>query len=68
MLNLVEPGLTLNRGRVMRGLHLPTLKLAKLRLQEKEIDKDDFLGEVKKSMLRIKEAVSCFEEIAQVCN
>ena len=33
VLNLIEPGLTMNRGRVLRQLHLPTLRLAKMRLQ-----------------------------------
>ena len=63
MLNLIEPGLTMNRGRVLRQLHLPSLRLAKIRLQSGEAGKAEFMGAARRSVRNMKEAVRCFEDI-----
>ena len=63
VLNLIEPGLTMNRGRVLRQLHLPSLRLAKIRLQSGEAGKAEFMGAARRSVRNMKEAVRCFEDI-----
>ena len=63
VLNLIEPGLTMNRGRVLRQLHLPTLRLAKARLQSGEVGKAEFMEVARRSVRNMKEAVRCFEDI-----
>lgn len=63
MLDIVVPGLTLPRGRVLRQLHLPTLKLAQLRLQAGEMNKAEFMAVVRRAVKNMKETVNCFEEI-----
>ena len=62
VLNVLEPGLSLTRGRVLRNIHKPTLRLAKLNLNEKKITLPQFLAVTKQSILNMKEAVKCMEE------
>ena len=57
-----EPGLSLTRGRVLRNLHQPTLKLAKLDLKEKRIGMPEFMRITKQSVRNMKEAVQCLED------
>ena len=61
-LNVLEPGLSLARGRVLRNIHKPTLRLAKLNLNEKKITLPQFLAVTKQSIVNMKEAVKCMEE------
>ena len=58
----IEPGLSLARGRVLRNLHQPTLKLAKLNLKEKRIGMPDFMRITKQSIKNMREAVRCMED------
>ena len=62
VLNVLEPGLSLTRGRVLRNIHNPTLRLAKLNLNEKKITMPQFLAITKQSILNMKEAVKCMED------
>ena len=62
VLNVLEPGLSLTRGRVLRNIHKPTLRLAKLNLNEKKITMPQFLAITKQSILNMKEAVKCMED------
>ena len=62
VLNVLEPGLSLTRGRVLRNIHKPTLRLAKLNLNEKKITMPQFLVITKQSILNMKEAVKCMED------
>ena len=62
VLNVLEPGLSLTRGRVLRNIHKPTLRLAKLNLKEKKITMPQFLAITKQSILNMKEAVKCMED------
>ena len=62
VLNVLEPGLSLTRGRVLRNIHNPTLRLAKLNLKEKKITMPQFLAITKQSILNMKEAVKCMED------
>ena len=50
VLNVLEPGLSLTRGSVLRNIHKPTLRLAKLNLNEKKITMPQFLAITKQSM------------------
>ena len=63
VLDLIEPGLSLNRGRVLRQLHLPTLQLAKLRLRAGEMGKAEFMSVATRAVRNMKESVRCFEDI-----
>lgn len=62
VLNVLEPGLSLTRGRVLRNIHKPTLKLAKLNLKERKITMPQFVAITKQSILNMKEAVKCMED------
>ena len=62
MVSKIEPGLSLARGRVLRNLHQPTLKLAKLNLKEKRIGMPDFMRITKQSIKNMREAVRCMED------
>ena len=62
VLNVLEPGLSLTRGRVLRNIHNPTLRLAKLNLKEKKITMPQFLAITKQSIFNMKEAVKCMED------
>lgn len=59
---LLEPGYSLIRGRILRQLHLPTLKLAKLKLQDGEISKAEFIGITRDAIKNMKLAVKCLED------
>ena len=62
VVEVLEPGCSLNRGRILRQLHLPTLKLAKIRLKAGEISKGEFLAVTKEAIKNMKEAVKCMED------
>ena len=62
VLNVLEPGLSLTRGRVLRNIHKPTLRLAKLNLKERKITMPQFVAITKQSILNMKEAVKCMED------
>ena len=59
---LLEPGYSLIRGRILRQLHLPTLRLAKLRLEDKEIEKAEFIQITRVAIKNMKLAVKCLED------
>ncbi len=61
VVEVLEPGLSLNRGRLLRQMHLPRLTLAKDRLRAGEISKRDFLEETRLAMADMKLAVRCME-------
>ena len=62
VINVLEPGLSLTRGRVLRNIHKPTLKLAKLNLKEKKITMAQFMNVTKQAIKNMKEAVKCMED------
>ena len=62
VINVLEPGLSLTRGRVLRNIHKPTLKLAKLNLKEKKITMPQFMNVTKQAIKNMKEAVKCMED------
>ena len=62
VVSVIEPELSLNKGRLLRNLHGPTLRLAKLNLNEKKITMADFLGITKQSIKNMKAAVKCLED------
>ena len=62
VINILEPGLSLTRGRVLRNIHKPTLRLAKLNLNEKKITMPQFMGVTKQAIQNMKEAVKCMED------
>ena len=61
VINVLEPGLSLTRGRILRNIHKPTLRLAKLNLNEKRITMPQFMAITKQSIQNMKEAVKCME-------
>ncbi len=61
VINVLEPGLSLTRGRILRNIHKPTLRLAKLNLNEKRITMAQFMAITKQSIQNMKEAVKCME-------
>ena len=62
VINILEPGLSLTKGRVLRNIHKPTLKLAKLNLKEKKITMNQFVLQTKQAIKNMKEAVRCMED------
>ena len=62
IINVLEPGLSLTRGRILRNIHKPTLRLAKLNLNEKKITMPQFMAITKQSIQNMKEAVKCMED------
>ena len=62
VINVLEPGLSLTRGRILRNIHKPTLRLAKLNLNEKKITMPQFMAITKQSIQNMKEAVKCMED------
>ena len=62
VVNVLEPGVSLTKGRVLRNIHKPTLKLAKLNLKEKKISMSQFVLETKQAIKNMKEAVRCMED------
>ena len=60
--NLLEPGYSLKRGRLLRQLHVPTLHLAKMDLTEKKITMEEFIRRTKIIVKNMKEAVKCLEK------
>ncbi len=62
VVEVLEPGLSLNRGRLLRQMHLPRLRLAKERLRAREVDKAEFLEETRLAVEDMKLAVRCLED------
>ena len=62
ILNRIEPGLSLTRGRVLRNIHQPILRLGKLNLNEKKISMNEFMVIAKTSIRNMKQAVKCLED------
>lgn len=62
VVSVLERGYSLGRGRALRNLHQPTLKLAKLNLQERKISKAEFIEITKNAIRNMKEAVKCLED------
>ena len=60
--NVLEPGFSFKRGRILRHLHLPTLQLAKMDLKAKRISTPQFVSITKKAIQNMKEAVRCMED------
>ena len=62
VINVLEPGYSLTRGRVLRNIHQPTLRLAKLNLKEKKITMAQFMEITKQAVQNMKIAVKCMED------
>ena len=62
VINVLEPGYSLTRGRVLSNIHKPTLRLAKLNLNEKKITMSQFIGVTKQAIHNMKVAVKCMED------
>ena len=60
----IEPGLTVTLGTNLRYLNTAMLKLAKMKMINKEIDKKEFMMTTMLAAENIKLAKKCFEEIS----
>eukprot|EP00092_Neocalanus_flemingeri_P053598 GFUD01063027.1.p1 GENE.GFUD01063027.1~~GFUD01063027.1.p1 ORF type:complete len:151 (-),score=33.79 GFUD01063027.1:29-442(-) len=60
--DVLDPGLTILRGRMMQYRNGPQLMLAKMDLQEGKISKLEFLQATARAMKNVKMATRCFEE------
>ena len=58
----LEPGYSLRRGRILRQLHLPTLQLAKFNFKEKKISLLEFGLMTRTIIKKMNDAVKCFED------
>lgn len=62
VVEVLEPGYSLAKGRLLKLMHLPRLKLAEIKLKSKEISKQEFMEVVKVSIRNTKTAVKCLED------
>ncbi|CAB4062394.1 SMYD [Lepeophtheirus salmonis] len=62
IVDLIEPGLSTTRGRILKQIHKPSLKLAKNDLKDGKINSQEFLLITKDIIKNMKTAVRCFEE------
>ena len=62
IVEILEPGYSLKRGRILRQLHLPTLQLAKFNLKEKKISIAEFALITKTVIRKMNDAVKCMED------
>ena len=60
--DVLEPGFSFKRGRILRHLHLPTLQLAKMDLKAKRISMPQFVAITKTAIQNMKDAVRCMED------
>ena len=64
VLNKLEPGFSLKRGRILRQLHVPNLLICKLDLKTGKISLPEFLQRTKIAVLNMKESIKCLENFA----
>ena len=64
VLNKLEPGYSLKRGRILRQLHVPNLLIMKLDLKTGKISLPEFLQRTKIAVLNMKESIKCLENFA----
>uniref|UniRef100_A0A0K2UQV8 Uncharacterized protein n=1 Tax=Lepeophtheirus salmonis TaxID=72036 RepID=A0A0K2UQV8_LEPSM len=62
IVDLIEPGLSTTRGRILKQIHKPSLKLAKNDLKDGKINSQEFLLITKDIIKNMKTAVRCLEE------
>ena len=62
---VLEPGYSLNRGRLLRQLHLPRLKLAEFKLKSGEISKQEFKLIAMTSVRDTRITVKCLEAFSE---
>ena len=60
--DVLEPGFTLKRGRILRQLHLPSLELAKMDLKCKKISLLQFAAITKSVIRKMNDVVKCMED------
>ncbi len=61
----LEPGLSLSRGRLLAQMHLPRLRLAAARLQLGRAPKEEFLEEARAAIADMKLAYRCLEDFGE---
>ena len=59
---MLDPGLTVLRGRMLQYMNGPRLLLAKMDLQEGKITKQEFMIETARALKMVKTATKCFDE------
>ena len=64
VMNKLEPGYSLKRGRILRQLHVPNLLICKLDLKTGRISLPEFLQRTKIAVLNMKESIKCLENFA----
>ena len=62
IVEILEPGFSLKRGRILRQLHMPSLQLAKFNLKEKKISLPEFVKITKTVIKLMNEAIKCMED------
>ena len=62
VIEILEPGFSLKRGRILRQLHMPSLQLAKFNLKEKRISLPEFVKITKTVIKLMNEAIKCMED------
>ena len=62
IVEILEPGFSLKRGRILRQLHMPSLQLAKFNLKEKRISLPEFVKITKTVIKLMNEAIKCMED------
>lgn len=62
VVEILEPGFSLSKGRILRQLHVPRITLAKLRFKSTEIDKAEFLKTTAEAIRNMKTAIKCMED------
>ena len=62
VVEILEPGFSLKRGRILRQLHMPSLQLAKFNLKEKKISLPEFVKITKTVIKLMNEAIKCMED------
>ncbi|TRY73393.1 hypothetical protein TCAL_09913 [Tigriopus californicus] len=62
VVEILEPGFSLSKGRILRQLHVPRITLAKIKFKNTEIDKGEFLKMTAEAIRNMKTAVKCLED------
>jgi hypothetical protein len=60
--DILDPGFSVRRGRILRQRQLPVLQLAKVDLKSGKIKLPEFNGIIKEAIGNMKEAVKCVED------
>ena len=60
--DVVDPGLTILKGRMMQYCNGPRLQLAKMDMKKGDISRAEFMKIAAQAMKNVKMAVKCFED------